>query len=83
MGRHEKLVIRFSTMPADFTWDELWRMLSGFGFEKVSGAGSRFKFVRKETGLLIALHRPHPGNIVKRYALRQVGEVLKQGGLMK
>jgi hypothetical protein len=49
----------------------------------MSGTGSRFKFVHPKTGLLIALHRPHPGHIVKKYALRQVGLVLKEGGMMK
>ena len=83
MGRHEKLVVRFGKIPADFTWDELCRLLSGFGFEVLSGAGSRFKFVHRESKRVISLHRPHPGIVVKRYALRQVCDILKQDGLIK
>jgi hypothetical protein len=29
------------------------------------------------------LHKPHPGNIVKGYAMKQVYEELKEAGLIK
>ena len=29
------------------------------------------------------LHKPHPGNIVKEYAMKQVLEELKEAGLIK
>jgi hypothetical protein len=29
------------------------------------------------------LHKPHPGNIVKQYAMKQVYEELKEAGLIK
>ena len=83
MSRHEKLISRFEKIPADFTWDELCRLLTGFGFEALSGAGSRFKFIHAESRRVISLHRPHPGNIVKKYALTQVCEVLRQDGFIK
>lgn len=83
MSRHDKLAVRFKKLPTDFTWDELCRLLSGFGFKIISGAGSRFKFVHEEAGRVISLHRPHPGNIVKKYALKQVLMVLRQDGLIK
>jgi hypothetical protein len=31
----------------------------------------------------IMLHKPHPGNIVKRYAMQQVLEELKEAGFIK
>lgn len=83
MGRHEKLVARFERIPVDFSWEELCRLLAGFGFNQVGGAGSRYKFVRAETNRVVCLHRPHPGNIVKKYALRQVLEVLKRDGFIE
>ncbi|VGO20942.1 type II toxin-antitoxin system HicA family toxin [Pontiella sulfatireligans] len=83
MGRHEKLVARFEKIPAAFTWDELCQLLSGCGFDVLSGAGSRFKFTHAERKRVISLHRPHPVNIVNKYALRQVYEVLRQDGLIK
>ena len=83
MGRQEKLIARFEKIPVDFSWDELCRMMKGFGFETISGSGSRYKFVHPESKQVVSLHQPHPGNIVKRYALRQVRECLKEGGLIK
>lgn len=83
MGRHEKLRARFERIPADFTWDELNRLLSGFGFKIISGAGSRVKFIHAESKRVISLHRPHPVNIVKKYALKQVHDVLVQEGLIQ
>jgi hypothetical protein len=32
---------------------------------------------------VIILHKPHPGNIVKEYALKQVIEHLKEKGYIK
>ena len=83
MGRREKLIARFEKIPADFTWDELCRMMKGFGFEALGGSGSRYKFLHSESKQVVSLHLPHPGNIVKRYALRQVRETLKDGGLIE
>jgi len=83
MGKREKLIARFERIPVDFSWDELCRMMTGFGFETISGSGSRCKFVHSESKQVVSLHRPHPGNIVKRYALRQVRDFLREGGLIK
>lgn len=41
--------------------------------------GSRRKFSDAENNI-ISLHKPHPGNIVKSYALKQVYEHLKEKG---
>lgn len=32
MGTKEKLVARFSALPADFTWDEMRRLLVALGY---------------------------------------------------
>lgn len=45
-------------------------------------SGSRVVFMDKE-GHPIMLHKPHPGNIIKHYALRQVLEELQIRGLLK
>jgi len=84
MGKREKLVARFLRFPADFTWDELTRLLSGFRYvpdEKGKTSGSRVRFARLGCPP-INLHKPHPGNIVKRYQLRQVCEFLRAEGLL-
>ena len=67
--------------PSDLTWAELTRFLAGFGYEEVAGAGSRRKFRGK--GLpAINLHEPHPGHIVKVYAVREVVRILEREGLL-
>lgn len=77
MSQKEKLVARFRTIPNDFTWDEMKRMLRGFGYEPEEGEGSRVHFI-DGAELKISLHRPHPGNIVKKYVLRQVDDRLME-----
>jgi HicA toxin of bacterial toxin-antitoxin, len=84
MSKQEKLFDRFLTLPSDFTWDELVRLLSAFNFKELTKgktAGSRRKFVN-ENGNLILLHKPHPSAIIKRYALKQVYEYLQQNGFI-
>ncbi len=84
MGHKEKLIDRFKRLPKDFTFDELTGLLRYFGFEqdnKGKTSGSRVLF-RRHDGLLIMLHKPHPGNIVKCYALKQILEYLKKNNII-
>ena len=85
MSSKDKLIARFLTMPSDFTFDELERLLTILGYTKSNKgktSGSRIVFKDKE-GHPIMLHKPHPGNIVKLYALRQVLEELQSKGYLK
>ena len=84
MGTKEKLRERFLKMPSDFTFDEMQRLLEGYGYErgnkdKTSGSRLIFKNGDKRP---IMLHKPHPGNIVKGYAMKQVMEELRKAGLI-
>ena len=84
MGTKVKLRDRFLKMPSDFTFDEMQRLLEGYGYEKSNKgktSGSRLIF-KNGTKRPIMLHRPHPGNIVKEYAMKQVLEDLKEAGLI-
>jgi hypothetical protein len=85
MSSKDKLISRFLTLPSDFTFEELERLLTIFGYaisNKGKTSGSRVVFKDKE-GHPIMLHKPHPGNIVKQYALRQVLEELQSKGHIK
>lgn len=82
MGKSEKLIAKLKTVPADFTWQELTILLKTLGYQQVQGSGSRVKFNNGNADQMINLHKPHPGNIIKRYALRQLIEKLVQGGLI-
>jgi hypothetical protein len=84
MTKREKLIARFVSFPADFTWDELKRLLAGFGYGpagKGKTSGSRVRFTREDYPPII-LHKPHPGSIVRRYQLRQIHEFLMSEGLL-
>lgn len=69
--------------PRDFTWDELARLLASLGYSEVPAGktgGSRRRFVHP-TAPLIALHKPHPGNVLKLYAVDDVLRLLTEEGL--
>lgn len=78
MGRVDKLIARFKSRPKDFSWDELVRLLTALGYREIKtgkSGGSRRKFIH-DSAPTIALHKPHPGNIVKSYVIDYVLETL-------
>jgi hypothetical protein len=85
MSRKEKLISRLLSVPKDFTWEELAKVLFIFGYEEFTGGktgGSRRRFIDQDKNI-ITLHKPHPANIVKEYALREVIIHLKIRGHIK
>jgi predicted RNA binding protein YcfA (HicA-like mRNA interferase family) len=84
MSRRDKLIVRLKGRPRDFTWEELVRLLEGLGYAEAKAGkagGSRQRFVHP-TAPAIALHKPHPGNIVKLYVIDDVLRVLTEEGLI-
>ena len=70
--------MRFKALPNDFTWTELVRLFSMFGYEisnKGKTSGSRVIFKKGESAY--AAHKPHPGSIVKASFLKKCK---RQGG---
>ena len=82
MGTKEKLVERFLTMPNDFTYNELKRLLGFWGYVENQAAGSRVVFENKDTNHKIKLHKPHPGNILRHYQIELIEQELKAKGLL-
>lgn len=86
MGKADKLLERFLSKPKDFSFDELERLLKGFGYEKAetaSTSGSRVAFINYRTKSVIRLHRPHPHPDVKRYQLDSIEEALRRAEVIK
>lgn len=84
MGKKEKLINRFVSIPKDFTWDEAKSLLIYLGYSlrnKGKTSGSRVIFICEGRKPLL-LHKPHPGNIMKEYTLRQLLHDLKDEGLI-
>jgi hypothetical protein len=85
MSRKEKLLSRLLSEPKDFTYDELRALLNMLGYKednmgKTTGSAVRFINEKKH---IIKLHRPHPGNIVKRYIIKMLIEELSKEGWIR
>ena len=73
MSTKDKLTERFKRLPSDFTFDELVSVFASVGFtldNKGNTSGSRVRF--RKGGHVYCLHRPHPGNAVKRGVLKDI-----------
>lgn len=85
MAQDEKLWDKFSRTPTpkDFQWDDLVRLLRGFGFTVENRKGSRRCFTACIEGIerRINLHEPHPSGTIKPYVIREVKERLKEWNL--
>ena len=82
MGTKEKLVDRLKSQPKDFTFEETERLLTLFGYTKSNKgktSGSRVMFIDEQKRKIL-LHKPHPGNILKTYALKDIIEKLIRNG---
>ena len=85
MAKIEKLIERLLSIPTDFTWDELIKILNYFGYQEIKTGktgGSRRKFADSYDNM-ISMHKPHPKNIVKLYQLKEVIEHLNEKGKIK
>jgi hypothetical protein len=85
MTAKDKLIDRFKKLPKDFTFDELARLLTSLEFEqsnKGKTSRSRVRFINRESKSIIDLHKPHPKNIIKEGALKDVYEKLIIAGFI-
>ena len=85
MSKKEKLKQRLAGNSSDFTYQELRTLLVSMGYtedHKGKPSGSRVSFVHLINQHVIILHKPHPGNILKRYQVIQLIDELKKEGLL-
>ncbi len=61
---------------------ELKRLLQNFGYLEEQGSGSRVVFVNAVLNHKIKLHKPHPGNILKRYQMDLIEQELQNKELL-
>lgn len=84
MSTKDKLIERFKRQPKDFTWDELVKLMHCLGFEvsnKGKTSGSRAEFFNENDS--VYLHKPHPANIIKETALKNLYNYLVENGYIK
>lgn len=79
MTKTDKLLAKLKSSKT-LTWNELAGALKVLGYQQVEGDGSRVKFDNGIPKELINLHKPHPKNELKAYALRQVRDKLTEWG---
>lgn len=79
MGQHDATKEKIFKSPtcANLKWNELESFLISLGYIKQEGKGSRVKFKHAENVSIINLHKPHPGNLVKKYIVEQLREKLE------
>lgn len=84
MGKKDKLIKRLIGKSKDFTFDEAESLLGYFAYErsdKGKTSGSRVMFWSQEHPPIL-LHKPHPGNELKSYQVKQLLAILEQEGLI-
>lgn len=80
-GKIDKAKARLKAEPSDYTFDEARSLLKSLGYteyNKGKSSGSRVMFAKD--GVKILLHKPHPGNEMKRYAVQQLKDQLESMG---
>lgn len=85
MNKKDKLIKRFKKLPRDFTYDELVSLFNHYGFienNKGSTSGSRVEFVNENDNTSYIMHKPHPGNIIKGYSMKQVYKFLENNNYL-
>ena len=85
MTQKEKLIDRIRQLPKDFTFAELETLLSQLGFvidNKGKTSGSRIRFYHPEKKLQYLAHKPHPANVIKPKALKDILDYLTANNLI-
>lgn len=80
-NKQDKARDRLKSVPKDYTFTEARSLLASLEFteyNKGKSSGSRVMFAKN--GVKILLHKPHPGNEMKQYAVRQLKEQLEKMG---
>lgn len=84
MSRKDKLLGHLLSKPAprDFLWDDLVTLMRHFGYSEVATSGSRRKFADETGQHLFSIHKPHPGNELKVYQVKEVIAALEERGMI-
>lgn len=80
MSRIQKIIFRLISKPKDFTYQELEKLLAYYGYTEIKrgkSAGARRAFIKTTTKHIIRLHKPHPGNVLKAYQVKNIIEELR------
>ncbi len=82
MGKRDKLKAKLLHGRQAVTWNELVTLLKALDYKEIKGDGSRVKFDNGNPDDTINLHRPHPDNELKRYAIKLVVNKLTRAKML-
>ena len=85
MSRIQKLIHRLKQNPKDFTYEEAKKLLESLGFyeyNKGKTSGSRVEFKNDQLSEKIELHKPHPDNVLRMYAVKNLLNELYEIGVI-
>ena len=83
MSKEEEQIQRLKDVPSDYTYTEAKALAKRLGYEEFNKgrtSGSRVLLYRVADGRKILLHKPHPGDIMRKYAVKDLYETLKRNG---
>ncbi len=83
MSVKDKMIARILSCPRDYTYSEAKALAAQLGYQeknKGSTSGSRVLFYRERDKRKIILHKPHPGDVMKPYAVKQLLDAFKGNG---
>lgn len=83
MSKLEKAKERIKSASKDYTYTEAKNLLKALGYtewNKGKTSGSRVRFYRETDGVVINLHKPHPRDEMKEYAVKQLLTTLLEHG---
>lgn len=83
MSKLEKAKIRIKSLPSDYTYSEARTLLCQLGFSEFNKgrtSGSRVQFYREADQEVVLLHKPHPGDVMKQGAVKQLFDFLTDLG---
>ena len=86
MNRHQKLIEKFKQKQYGLTYSELKSLLTNLGYKEQNRgktSGSKVLFFSPSFPLAIRLHKPHPGNELKKYQINYIYNTLLSNGYFK
>jgi hypothetical protein len=85
MSKLDKIIAKLLNPGSTITFQELEYLLKKLGYtEKKTGktSGSRKAYVNYKSKHIIRIHKPHPGNELKKYAKLYIVNELKRQNLI-
>lgn len=79
-AKHKKTLAAIFANAKSLPFRNVEALLTAVGCDKVEGRGSRVTFA-KDTSIW-HVHRPHPGNDIKEYQVKDVKGFLEEIGVM-